>query len=66
MIAACIEREREKCDWKVFVTGVLQMITGVFILGWIWSIVWGVQIYQKSKPKVQVVYIDSVTKAELA
>ena len=29
--------------------GILQMLTAWLIIGWIWSIWWGVQIYEKSK-----------------
>ena len=59
MIAACIEVDRENCDGKVFLAGIIQCLTGFLIVGWIWSIVWGVEIYQLSKPKVRVVNIDA-------
>jgi hypothetical protein len=36
-------------DMGCVVAGVLQLLTAVFIVGWIWSIWWGVQIYQKSR-----------------
>lgn len=61
MIGACCEKDSDSCDGAIFLAGVLQCLTGFLIVGWIWSIVWGVEIYQLSKPKVRIVNVDSQT-----
>lgn len=55
MIAACTEKESTKTDWSVLLCGLLQFVLGYLIVGWIWSIIWGVKIYSKSQVKVRVV-----------
>lgn len=55
MISACTEKESTKTDWSIILCGVLQFILGYLIVGWIWSIIWGVKIYSKSQIKVRVV-----------
>ena len=34
---------------KCLIVGLIQMFTAVFLIGWIWSIITGWKIYQKSK-----------------
>ena len=35
---------------NAFAVGLLQMIsTLIFLVGWVWSIIWGYKIYEKSK-----------------
>lgn len=64
MCAACMERDKEKCDGGVYFVGILQFVFGFLLVGYIWSIVWGVRIYSASKPKVVVVnMIDSEANA---
>jgi len=37
-------------NWSAMGVGLAQLLTvPVFLIGWIWSIVWGVKIYEKSK-----------------
>ena len=55
MCAACMEKEKDSCDYGVFMIGVLQFILGALLVGYVWSIVWGVMIYKKSKPAIRVV-----------
>ena len=55
MISACTEKESTKTDCSVLLCGVLQFFLGYLIVGWIWSIIWGVKIYSKSQIKVRVV-----------
>jgi hypothetical protein len=33
---------------KTIVFGIIQFVTAVILIGWIWSIVWGVLIFMKS------------------
>ena len=37
-----------ECRWSAFFIGLLQDISSLIIIGWIWSIFWGVLIYQKT------------------
>ena len=37
-----------KCRATTFIVGLLQLLLASFILGWIWSIWWGVLIYEKA------------------
>ena len=36
------------CAWQHIIVGVLQLITAGIIIGWIWSIWWGILLVQKS------------------
>ncbi len=38
-----------KCHVTIFIVGVLQLLFAGFIIGWIWSIWWGVLIFQKQR-----------------
>lgn len=57
MCAACMEKDREKTDCSIFFIGILQFVLGFLLAGYIWSIIWGVRIYQESQIKIQVVSI---------
>jgi TM2 domain-containing membrane protein YozV len=35
-------------SWKGFMVGVLQLILAPLIIGWIWSIWWGVEMMKRS------------------
>jgi hypothetical protein len=49
-ICSACESVGGKCDWTQVIIGLLQSFTVfLFFLGWIWSIWWGVLIYQKAK-----------------
>lgn len=50
-----MEKESDSCDYGVFMIGVIQFILGALLVGYVWSIVWGVMIYKKSKPVIRVV-----------
>ena len=45
MILGCINGA---CNWQHIIVGVLQMITAGIIVGWIWSIWWGILLVQRS------------------
>ena len=36
-------------NWEALLVGFLQFLLLFICVGWIWSIVWGVRIYDKSK-----------------
>ncbi|CAI2385474.1 unnamed protein product [Moneuplotes crassus] len=38
-----------KIEIMQIIIGVLQMITAVCLIGWIWSIIWGILIFMKKK-----------------
>ena len=38
-------------DWAVFITGILQFGLAWIIIGWAWSIWWGVRMYQDSQTR---------------
>ena len=58
MCAACMEKDREKTDCSIFFIGILQFVLVFLLAGYIWSIIWGVRIYQESQVKIQVVSIN--------
>lgn len=40
----------DSINWEAMGVGLCQLLTvPLFLIGWIWSIVWGVKIYEKSK-----------------
>ena len=39
----------KECNWAAFGIGLLQSMSACFLVGWIWSIWWGVLIYQKTE-----------------
>ena len=39
----------DKVHVTTLIVGILQLVLAGFIIGWIWSIWWGVLIYQKSR-----------------
>ena len=47
MVAACAGYSPAWSKLQIFV-GSLQMMTAVFLIGWIWSIWWGLKILHKS------------------
>lgn len=38
--------EYQGWDWAVFITGILQFGLAWIIIGWAWSIWWGVRMFQ--------------------
>ena len=47
MLAACIGFKHSWSKTQIFV-GMLQMMTAVYLVGWIWSIWWGLKILSRS------------------
>ncbi len=45
LISACVG---EKFLKSQLIVGLLQLILAAFIVGWVWSIIWGYLIYKKS------------------
>jgi hypothetical protein len=45
MILGCLNNE---CNWNHIVVGLLQLLLAGLIVGWIWSIWWGILLVQKS------------------
>ncbi len=45
MILGCINKD---CNWQHILVGFLQLITAGIIIGWIWSIWWGILLVQRS------------------
>jgi hypothetical protein len=45
MISACVG---SGCKWEQIIVGICQSFTSFLIIGWIWSIWWGIVIVQKS------------------
>ncbi len=55
MIASCYERP---CSKTQFLLGALQLYTAFFIIGWVFSIYWGVLLFYKSRqPKPKPDYV---------
>ena len=48
MLAACVGYSHSWSKTQLFV-GCLQMMTAIFIIGWLWSIWWGIKIIAKSR-----------------
>ena len=46
MLAAC--RDPTGCNCKLFNYGLWQMFLSVILVGFIWSVIWGSKIYNKS------------------
>lgn len=38
----------EGWDWNVIILGLAQGVTSIILVGWIWSIVWGYNLYTNS------------------
>ncbi|CAN0016145.1 unnamed protein product, partial [Laminaria digitata] len=34
------------CDLKTVIIGALQLVTAPFLVGWVWSILWGWELVQ--------------------
>ena len=49
LISACFCYEDGAWSKTQIFVGCLQMMTAVFIVGWIWSIYWGIKFIQKSR-----------------
>ena len=47
MLAACVGYTRYFNKCQLFL-GLLQMLTALYIIGWLWSIWWGLKILHKS------------------
>lgn len=45
MILGCLNGG---CNWTHIIVGLLQFITAGIIIGWIWSIWWGILLVQRS------------------
>ena len=43
--------EYPKWDWAVFLTGLLQFGLGWVVIGWAWSIWWGVRMFQDAQSR---------------
>ena len=55
MLAACMDRTKEGVDCGILFIGFIQFVLGFLLAGYIWSIIWGVRIYQESQMKIRVV-----------
>ncbi|CAN0532086.1 unnamed protein product, partial [Ectocarpus sp. 12 AP-2014] len=40
------------CNMKHVVVGILQMVTAPILIGWVWSILWGWELWQRRKTPV--------------
>ncbi len=47
ILSACVGFKTSWSKTQIFV-GVLQMMTAIYIIGWIWSIWWGLKILHKA------------------
>ena len=48
-VHAVVDEERSKCNWGTFVDGMIQFYTAPLLFGWIWSIIFGVALYRKTR-----------------
>ena len=48
-VHAIRDEERSKCNWGTLVDGIIQFYTSPLIFGWIWSIIFGIAIYRKTR-----------------
>ena len=48
MVASCVGKENF-ADKTQMIVGIFQLLTSIYIIGWIWSICWGVMIVKNSK-----------------
>ena len=51
MIASWTDVEYEGWDWAVFITGIIQFGLAWIIIGWAWSIWWGVRMFQEAQER---------------
>ena len=51
MIASWTDVEYRKWDWAVFITGILQFGLAWIIIGWAWSIWWGIRMYTEAQQR---------------
>ena len=48
MYSACCCHD-DDCQWCNILVGYIQSVLAMFVFGWIWSIKWGVSIYEKGE-----------------
>ena len=51
VIASWTDVEYEGWDWAVFITGIIQFGLAWIIIGWAWSIWWGVRMFQDAQER---------------
>ena len=51
VIASWTDVEYRKWDWAVFITGILQFGLAWIIIGWAWSIWWGIRMYTEAQQR---------------
>ncbi|KAF0984193.1 hypothetical protein FDP41_007370 [Naegleria fowleri] len=47
LVAGCVTSKKKKVKFCI-IFGLLQMLLSVVLIGWLWSIFWGVFIYKRS------------------
>ncbi|CAN0149100.1 unnamed protein product [Hapterophycus canaliculatus] len=41
------------CSCETLIVGILQLLTACIVVGWVWSILWGWELFQISRRKIK-------------